>query len=260
MDAAIEKVKAEKITVHTVFVGDDRGARGSRAAVRRRRPPGASRPTRRALPSSRGPTRPSSAGSPLRPEAHSAIVAPGKTDLDGVARAIDLAARDPLSETVATNLEERFQIPLAVAVAAAALLLVGLPRARRGAMAGALALAAIALCGTARAQESPAPMPSPAPLPRLERLLGSPRGEAKLGRKAMEEKRWDDAAAHFRRETELSPNDPDWSVQPRVGALPCGEDSRGARRPRHAAEEPRGRRGRRRLVQRRGCALPRGRL
>jgi len=53
------------------------------------------------------------------------IVAPGRTDLDGVAKAIDAAARRPLSGVLLSNLEERFQIPLAVSVGAAALLLLG---------------------------------------------------------------------------------------------------------------------------------------
>ncbi len=206
VEKAAERAKAEGIVVHTVFVGGDgKGAPvpetdvsgqvtgyktdASGAPVISKPDPG----LLRGLAAETGGT--------------FSVAAPGRTDLSAVAERIDLSARRPLSATLATNLEERFQIPLGIATAALGVLLIGLPRARRGARAGALALAAVALCGNARAQEPPAPAPSPTPLPRLERLLGSPRGEAKLGKKAMAEKRWDDAAAHFRRETELSPED-----------------------------------------------------
>jgi len=120
-----------------------------------------------------------------------------------------------------TSLEERFQIPLGTAVAALALLLLGAANVRRLAPRGraAAALALLALVATpARGQtaapstaspgSAPAAAPTPAPLPFLERLLGSARGEAKLGKKAMDEKRLDDAAAHFRREIEIKPGDP----------------------------------------------------
>jgi Ca-activated chloride channel family protein len=207
VEKAAERAKAGGIVVHTVFVGGDgKGAPVPETDV-------SGQVTGYKTDASGAPVISKPDPGLLRDLAAQtggtfSVVAPGRTDLSAVAARIDLSARRPLSATLATNLEERFQIPLGIAVAALGVLLVGLPRARRGAMAGALALAAIALCDTARAQEPPAPMPSPTPLPRLERLLGSPRGEAKLGRKAMEEKRWDDAAAHFRRETELSPKNP----------------------------------------------------
>lgn len=206
VEKAAERAKAEGIVVHTVFVGGDgKGAPVPETDV-------SGQVTGYKTDASGAPVISKPDPGLLRDLAAEtggtfSVVAPGRTDLSAVAERIDLSARRPLSATLATNLEERFQIPLGIAVAALGVLLAGLPRARRGARAGALALAA-ALCGTARAQEPPAPAPSPTPLPRLERLLGSPRGEAKLGKKAMAEKRWDDAAAHFRRETELSPDDP----------------------------------------------------
>ena len=58
------------------------------------------------------------------------VVSPGRTDLEGVARQIDLGARRPLSEVLVTSLEERFQIPLGVAVGALGLLLLGVGRGR----------------------------------------------------------------------------------------------------------------------------------
>jgi Ca-activated chloride channel family protein len=147
------------------------------------------------------------------------VVSPGRTDLSAVARRIDLTARRPLAEVLVTSLEERFQIPLGVAVVALGLLLLGaanarLPRRRRE---GATALLFTALLSlpahaqqpaTAAPAPAAAPEPDPTPLPALERLLGSARGEAKLGKKAMDEKRYDDAAAHFRRESEIKPSDP----------------------------------------------------
>jgi tetratricopeptide (TPR) repeat protein len=58
------------------------------------------------------------------------VVSPGRTDLEGVARQIDLGARRPLSEVLVNSLEERFQIPLGVAVGALGLLLLGVGRGR----------------------------------------------------------------------------------------------------------------------------------
>lgn len=207
VEKAAERAKAEGIVVHTVFVGGDgKGAPVPETDV-------SGQVTGYKTDASGAPVISKPDPGLLRDLAAEtggtfSVVAPGRTDLSAVAERIDLSARRPLSATLATNLEERFQIPLGIAAAALGVLLIGVPRARRGARAGALALAAVALCGNARAQEPPAPAPSPTPLPRLERLLGSPRGEAKLGKKAMAEKRWDDAATHFRRETELSPKDP----------------------------------------------------
>jgi Ca-activated chloride channel family protein len=206
-EKAADRAKAEGIVVHTVFVGGEgKGAPVPETDV-------SGQVTGYKTDATGAPVVSKPDPALLRDLAAEtggtfSVVAPGRTDLSGVARRIELSARRPLSARLATNLEERFQIPLGIAVTALGVLLIGLPRPRSGAKAGALVLAALAFCGTARAQEPPAPAPSPTPLPRLERLLGSPRGEAKLGRKAMEEKRWGDAAAHFRRETELSPKDP----------------------------------------------------
>ena len=204
---AAERAKAEGIVVHTVFVGGEgKGAPVPETDV-------AGRLTGYKTDPSGAPVVSKPDPGLLRNLAAEtggtfSAVAPGRTDLSAVARRIDLSARRPLSETLATNLEERFQLPLGVAVAALGVLLLGRPRPGRRAAAGAVALAAAVLGGAARAEEPPSPAPSPTPLPRLERLLGSPRGEAKRGKKAMEEKRWVDAAAHFRRQVELSPKNP----------------------------------------------------
>lgn len=204
---AAERAKADGIVVHTVFVGGDgAGAPVPEADV-------AGRLTGYKTDASGAPVMSKPDPGLLRNLAAEtggtfSVVAPGRTDLSAVARRIDLSARRPLSETLATNLEERFQVPLGVAVAALGVLLLGLPWPGRRALAAAATLAAAALSGHAGAAEPPPPAPTPAPSPRLERLLGSPRGEAKLGKKAMDEKRWDDAAAHFRRQTELSPASP----------------------------------------------------
>jgi len=213
VDKAAERAKSEGIAVHTVFVGggDGKGAPVPETDV-------SGQLTGYKTDASGAPVVSKPDPALLRQLAATtggtfSVVAPGRTDLSAVARQIDLSARRPLSATLATNLEERFQVPLGVAVAALGLLLLGLPRARRTVRAGAASLLALALAlaGTASAGEppsSPPPAPSPTPLPRLERLLGSPRGEAKLGKKAMEEKRYSEAASHFRRQTDLSPKDP----------------------------------------------------
>ena len=210
VEKAAERARGEGIVVHTVLVG---GADGKGAPVPETDVSGQLTGYKTDASGAPVVSRPDPAI--LRQLAATtggtfSIVAPGRTDLSAVARRIDLSARRPLSATLATNLEERFQVPLGVAVAALGLMLLGIPRARRTARAGAASLLAVALAGAATAQEppSPKPSPSPTPLPRLERLLGSPRGEAKLGKKAMEEKRFSEAAGHFRRQTELAPKDP----------------------------------------------------
>ena len=212
VDTAVEKARSDGIVVHAVFVGgsEGKGAPVPEVDVSGQRTGYKTDATGAPVISKPDPALLRSIAA--RTGGTFSVVSPGRTDLSAVARQIDLSARRPLSATLATNLEERFQIPLAVAVASLGLLLLGLPRARRAAKAGAAALLVLFLAAGAEAQEPPAPIPpptpAPTPLPRLERLLGSPRGEAKLGRKALEEKRWDDAAAHFRLETELSPGDP----------------------------------------------------
>lgn len=158
------------------------------------------------------------------------VISPGRTDLDGVAREIDRAARKPLSQELLTSRPERFQIPLGVAVAAVGLLLLGaasggrraLPALRRGGPAAAL-LAGLLLLGArvaaaqaqagppqasgAAAGPGPAAVPTPAPLPLWERVVGSPRAEAKKGAKALAEKKTDEALARFDRQRALAPSD-----------------------------------------------------
>ena len=227
-------MKAEKITVHTVLVGNTAG-RGAPVPQF----DAAGRPEGFKTDEGGAPVLSRPDPALLRRLAAAtggtfSIVAPGKTDLDGVARAIDLAARNPLSETVATNLEERFQIPLAVAVAAAALLLVGpLRRPRPG---GSLALAAFAtvaavatLAAPAARASQPAPAPPagpagtppqagppsgpPRPSTLAQRILSrppftSPRAEALAGRKALAEKKEAEALSRFGQQAALDPGDP----------------------------------------------------
>lgn len=236
VEEAIAKAKAEGIVVHAVFVGaEGRGAPVPEVDV-------AGRPTGFKT----------EGGAPVlsRPDpgllrrlaaetgGSFSLVAPGRTDLDGVAREIDKAARRPLSGAVGTNRRERFQLPLGVAVGALALLLIG-PlgflrprRAKAGPTAAVLVLLAAALFAAPplRAQASPArppagsaqlpaagaaPSPETAPPPAglKERILSRPpfttaRGEALAGKKALEEKRIDEAVARFAREAALAPKDP----------------------------------------------------
>lgn len=253
VDEAIAKAKSEGIVVHAVFVGaDGRGAPVPEVDL-------SGRPTGFKT----------EQGSPVlsRPDpallrrlaaetgGSFSIVQPGRTDLDGVSREVDKAARRPLSETVGTNRHERFQIPLGVAVAALALLLVGplgfLFRRPGKASAALAALVALLSAGSgagllaqgappagaaapavpAAAQAAPAAAPAgaapggtagphsaaspapPAPSSLKERILASPpfttaRGEAVAGKKALEEKRVEEAVSHFAREAALAPKDP----------------------------------------------------
>jgi Ca-activated chloride channel family protein len=133
VDAAIGRAKAEGITVHTVFVGALGGT-------------GAPVPEVDAAGRTSG-FKTDANGQPVLSKADPELlrrlaaetggsftaVSPGRTDLEGVARQIDLGARRPLSEVLVTSLEERFQIPLAVAVGALGLLLLGFGRGSRAA-------------------------------------------------------------------------------------------------------------------------------
>ena len=224
VEDAVAKAKAEGIVVHTVFVGaDGRGAPVPEVDVSGR-PAGFK----------------TEKGSPVLSRPDSAllrrlaaetggsfsVVSPGRTDLDGVAREVDKAARRPLSGSVGTNRRERFQLPLGLAVVALALLLVG-PLGflvRRPAKAGAAlgGLLALALAPRLAAQAAPAPQgaaapaapaPTPTPATLSERVLSRPpfttaRGEALAGRKALEEKRPEEAVARFAHAAELAPKDP----------------------------------------------------
>jgi len=233
VDEAIAKAKGEGIVVHAVFVGaEGRGAPVPEVDLSGR-PSGFK----------------SEDGAPVlsRPDpallrrlaaetgGSYSVVQPGRTDLDGVAREVDKAARRPLSESVGTNRHERFQIPLGIAVAVLALLLVGplgfLFRRPGKARTAPIALVALVLAGCSApllGQMGPpaaapgpgpaAPSPStpatpPAPSSLKERILSRPpfttaRGEAIAGKKALEEKRVDEAVSRFAREAALAPKDP----------------------------------------------------
>jgi Ca-activated chloride channel family protein len=130
VDAAIARAKAEGITVHSVFVGASGGS-------------GAPVPEVDAAGRTSG-FKTDASGQPVLSKADPGllrrlaaatggsftVVSTGRTDLEGVARQIDLGARRPLSEVLITSLEERFQIPLGVAVGALGLLLLGVGRGR----------------------------------------------------------------------------------------------------------------------------------
>ncbi len=228
IDEAVAKAKAEGIVVHTVFVGGEgRGAPVPEVDLSGRPTgfktddgaPVLSRPDPALLRRLAADT----GGS-------FSVVSPGKTDLDGVAREVDKAARRPLSGSVGTNRRERFQLPLAFAVGALALLLVGplgfLVRRPGRAATALLALALGAATAPILAQAAPpaaapgvaAPAPAfpptpPPPASLRERVLTRPpfttaRGEAVAGKKALDEKRVEEALGHFAREAALSPDDP----------------------------------------------------
>lgn len=228
VDEAIAKAKSEGIVVHGVFVGvEGRGAPVPEVDVAGR-PSGFK--TQEGAPVLSRPD----PGLLRRLAAETggsfSVVSPGRTDLDGVAREIDKAARRPLSGSVGTNRRERFQIPLAVAVGALALLLIGplgflRPRPARGGAAAALflLLSGVPSGRPLLAQSPPAapagagapsgPAVAPTPTSLKERILSRPpfttaRGEAVAGKKALEEKRLDEAVARFAREAALAPKDP----------------------------------------------------
>jgi Ca-activated chloride channel homolog len=133
VDAAIARAKAEGITVHAVFVGALGGT-------------GAPVPEVDAAGRTSG-FKTDASGQPVLSKADPellrrlaaetggsfTVVSPGRTDLEGVARQIDLGARRPLSEVLVTSLEERFQIPLGVAACALGLLLLGVGRGKSSA-------------------------------------------------------------------------------------------------------------------------------
>jgi Ca-activated chloride channel family protein len=130
VDAAVARARAEGITVHSVFVGASGGS-------------GAPVPEVDAAGRTSG-FKSDASGQPVLSKADPellrrlaaetggsfTVVSAGRTDLEGVARQIDLGARRPLSEVLVTSLEERFQIPLGVAVGALGLLLLGVGRGR----------------------------------------------------------------------------------------------------------------------------------
>ena len=242
VDEAIAKAKGEGIVVHAVFVG----AEGPAHPFRR-----STSPAGRRLQSEDGApvlSRPDPAL--LRRLAAEtggsfSVVQPGRTDLDGVAREVDKAARRPLSESVGTNRHERFQIPLGIAVAVLAVLLVGplgfLVRRPRKAAAALVALVALGLVGNPalssgrRCLLPVLPLPArprpprrvpptpPAPSSLKERILSRPpfttaRGEALAGKKALEEKRVDEAVSRFARKRPSPRRTP---PAPTTSARPC---------------------------------------
>ena len=237
VDAAIARAKAEGITVHTVFVG---AANGSGAPVpdvdTAGRTSGFKSDEKGQLVLSKP-----DADLLRRLAAETGgsftVVSTGRTDLEGVARQIDLGARRPMSEVLVTSLEERFQIPLGVAAGALGILLLGFGRGRsasaqtgtsgflrnllrrgkrEGAALGQAAMLLLALVeARAEAQQAaPAPPDTQAspetqpPLPFLSKFFSSPRSEAKKGQKALDEKKPAEALSHFQREIELAPKDP----------------------------------------------------
>lgn len=235
VEEALEAARKEGMVVHTVFVGSPAGSgapvpevdvagRATGYKTDEKGAPVLSRPNPGLL-----------RQVAARTGGSYSVISPGRTDLFGVAREIDRAARKPLSQELLTSRPERFQIPLGVAVACVGLLLLGgapgrlrpLPSRRGGAaalLAGLLLAAAAAPAqqppatppgtppGAAPAAPpqgagEPAAVPTPSPLPLWERLVGSPRAEAKKGAKALEEKKPDEALARFDRQRALAPGD-----------------------------------------------------
>lgn len=238
VDEAVAKAKKDGITIHTVFVGTAEGAGAPVPATDAAGRPAGFKTDAGGKPVLSRPDPQLLREIAARTGGTFSVVTTGRSDLDGVARAIDRAATRPLGETFVTEREERFQLPLAVAVAAVALLLFGVPEAfriraarqaredRRGtprspraeALAAALLLALLPfLAGTARAQipaPEPSPAPSPAPTPALPTGLASrppfttARSEARKGAKALEQKQEDEALRRFAHEAQLAPKDP----------------------------------------------------
>ena len=131
VEGAIGRAKAEGITIHTVFVGSPTGN-------------GAPVPEVDAAGRTSG-YKTDASGQPVLSKPDPALlrrlaaetggsfttVSSLRTDLEGVARQIDLGARRPMSEVLLTMREERFQLPLGVAVAALGLLLLGVGAGKR---------------------------------------------------------------------------------------------------------------------------------
>ena len=234
VEAAIGRAKAEGITIHAVFVG---AASGTGAPV----------PEVDAAGRTSG-YKSDASGQPVLskpdPELLRRLAAETggsytavsslRTDLEGVARQIDLGARRPMSEVLLTLREERFQIPLGVAVAALGLLLLGVGAGKKRRFlrkvrgAGATASAALLLLMSSGSEaQSPAVPVSAAPqqpespsspsqnppssdpsLPLSKKLFSSSRSSAQKGQKALEEKKTDEALTHFQEEIALDPKDP----------------------------------------------------
>jgi Ca-activated chloride channel homolog len=133
IEAAIGRAKAEGITIHTVFVG---AAAGNGAPVPEVDVAGRTSGYKSDANGQPVLSRPDPALlRHLASETGGSFTAVSslRTDLEGVARQIELGARRPTTEVLLTLREERFQIPLGVAVGALGLLLLGVGGARRGA-------------------------------------------------------------------------------------------------------------------------------
>ena len=237
VDAAIGRVKAEGITIHAVFVGATSGT-------------GAPVPEVDAAGRTSG-YKSDAGGQPVlsKPDpellrrlaagtggSYTAVTSL-RTDLEGVARQIDLGARRQMSEVLLTMREERFQIPLGVAVAALGLLLLGvgagkkrrfLRKVRGAGAAGTAALLLLTSRGSVAQQanapavpvsaapQQPEPPSSPSQnppssdpsLPLSKKIFSSPRSSAQKGQKALDEKKTDEALTHFQEEIALDPKDP----------------------------------------------------
>ena len=143
---------------------------------------------RRARPSSRGPTPTSCAASPPETGGSFSVVSPGKTDLDGVAREVDKAARRPSRGRSARTAGSASRSRSASPSPPSALLLVGplgflarrqagrrcLRRARRWPFRPLLAQAAAAgAAGSRGPAPASAPAPVPAPSSLKERILAA---------------------------------------------------------------------------------------
>ncbi len=229
VDAAIGRAKAEGITIHAVFVGASSGN-------------GAPVPEVDAAGRTSG-YKSDANGQPVLSKPDPALLrrlaaetggsytalSSLRTDLEGVARQIDLGARRPMSEVLLTMREERFQYPLGAAVAALGLLLLGVGAGRRSVSwkkkekegslrrvkgAGATATATLLLLTFRAAAQASAPADAPlspdAPpsLPLSKKIFSSPRSSARKGEKALNEKKNEEALAHFKEEVALDPKDP----------------------------------------------------
>ncbi|KAA0250201.1 MAG: VWA domain-containing protein, partial [Acidobacteria bacterium] len=168
VEEALEAARKEGMVVHTVFVGSPAGSgapvpevdvagRATGYKTDEKGAPVLSRPNPGLL-----------RQVAARTGGSYSVISPGRTDLFGVAREIDRAARKPLSQELLTSRPERFQIPLGVAVACVGLLLLGgapgrlrpLPSRRGGA---AALLAGLLLAATAAPAQQPPAAPPAAP-------------------------------------------------------------------------------------------------
>jgi Ca-activated chloride channel family protein len=184
LDAAVARAKADGITIHGVFVGASSGNGAPVPEV-----DAAGRTSGYKSDASGQPVLSKPDPSLLRSLAAQTggtftTVSSLRTDLEGVAREIDLGARRPMSEVLLTMREERFQIPLGVAVGALGLLLLGVGSGRglrrttragakrtggillrKGRGAGASAAATLVVLAASSRARAQAPSPNPRAVP-----------------------------------------------------------------------------------------------